>query len=306
MRLALIGGSGMLAHMVAAVAPPHYDVFPFDLPQLDIGVRDQVLGAMGSLRPHVIVNCAAYTNVDACETQEELATRVNGTGAGHLAEAAREAGAVLVHISTDYVFDGSKKTPYTEEDPPNPLSAYGRSKLAGEEAIRDSGLLRYFILRTSWLYGPGGKNFVETIARLAGEREELRVVADQLGSPTYTEDLARAIFQLLALDTPGTTGLTPHEVYGIYHFANEGVCSWHAFAEAIVERLRQRGEANRLLRVVPISTEDYPLPAPRPPYSVFAKDRYRAATGQEIPDWMNALDRYFAFRGQQEVIHARH
>jgi dTDP-4-dehydrorhamnose reductase len=305
MRLALIGGNGMLAHMVATVAPPHYDVFPFDLPQLDISVRDQVLGAMGNLRPHVIVNCAAYTNVDACETQEELATRVNGHGAGHLAEAARETGAVLVHISTDYVFDGSKKTPYTEEDPPNPLSAYGRSKLAGEEAIRDSGLLRYFILRTSWLYGPGGKNFVETIARLAGEREELRVVADQLGSPTYTEDLARAIFQLLALDTPDTARLTPHEFHGIYHFANEGVCSWHAFAEAIVERLRQRGEANRLLQVVPISTEDYPLPAPRPPYSVFSKDRYRAATGQEIPDWMNALDRYFALRGQQEVIHAR-
>jgi dTDP-4-dehydrorhamnose reductase len=143
----------------------------------------------------VIINCAAFTNVDACETQEALATRVNGDGPGHLARTAHRLGAALLHVSTDYVFDGQKGRPYGEDDPPNPRSAYGRSKRAGEEAILASGLERWFIVRTSWLYGPGGKNFVETILRLAQEREELRVVADQIGTPTYSEHLAAAIFR---------------------------------------------------------------------------------------------------------------
>jgi dTDP-4-dehydrorhamnose reductase len=296
--IALIGANGMLARMVCAVAPPRYAIVPFDLPELDITERDPLLRTLGDLKPDIILNCAAYTNVDGCETQEELATRVNGCGPAHLAEAAQRLDAVLVHISTDYVFDGTQKTPYTEEDHPNPLSAYGRSKLAGEEAIRNSGLQRFFILRTSWLYGPGGKNFVETIARLAGEREELRVVADQFGTPTYTEDLARAIYHLLALETHQSSSLAAHGFHGTYHFANAGDCSWHAFAEAIVERLRQGGAATRVRQIVPIGTDDYPLPAPRPPYSVFSKNKYRAATGQEVPDWKNALDRYFTVRGQ--------
>jgi dTDP-4-dehydrorhamnose reductase len=286
-RLALIGANGMLAQAVKKAALPHYETVSFDLPEFDLTDRQQVLSALTDLRPQVIINCAAFTNVDGCETQEELATRVNGSGPGYLAEAAKSIDAVLVHISTDYVFDGSKTTPYTEEDRPHPVSAYGRSKLAGEEAIRSSGFERYFILRTSWLYGSGGKNFVETIIRLAAEREELRVVADQVGSPTHTEDLAVAIFKLL----------TSQAAYGIYHFANLGECSWHAFAEAIVDELRQRGMASRVKQIVPLSTDQYPLPARRPAYSVFSRMKYQAAAGPNVPDWRTALHRYFDLRG---------
>lgn len=289
--LALIGSGGMLAQKVREVAPPEYAICGYDLPDFDLTDRAQVLAAMKSLRPAVIVNCAAFTNVDACETEEALATRVNGDGPGYLAQAALEIGATLVHISTDYVFAGEQTRPYLETDPTQPLSAYGRSKLAGEEAIRASGLERYFILRTSWLYGPGGKNFVETMLRLAAERDELRVVADQIGTPTYSGDLAQAIFCLLAL--------APHpDTYGTYHFSNGGETSWHGFAEAIVAQARARGEAIRTTCVTPIRTSDYPLPAPRPAYSVFAKEKYLAATGAKVPFWQESLDEYLRERSR--------
>lgn len=294
-RLALIGANGMLAGMVRRLAAERFDLLALDLPQFDITDRDQVLKTLGAASPRVILNCAAYTNVDGCETNEELASRVNGRGPGHLAEAALETGATLVHISTDYVFDGSKTAPYTEEDPPNPVSAYGRSKLLGEQAIAHSGLERCFIIRTSWLYGPGGKNFVETIIRLAQERDELRIVADQIGSPTFTEDLARAIFHLLDLESSHPLLLTP---YGIYHFADRGVCSWYEFAGEIVARLRDFGAAVKAGRVVPIGTEDYPLPARRPAYSVFSTDKYRQVTGCDIPGWQESLAKYFALRSE--------
>jgi dTDP-4-dehydrorhamnose reductase len=284
--LALVGANGMLATMLRKQLPPDYRLVAYDLPDLDIGDGEQVRRTFAAQPPVVIVNCAAYTNVDGCETETALANRVNGAGPGHLAAAAREHGATLVHISTDYVFDGCKASPYTEADAPNPLSAYGRSKLLGEEAIAASGLRRFFIVRTSWLYGPGGKNFVETIARLAGEREELRVVADQIGCPTYTGDLAAAVFQLLAGSAP----------YGIYHFSGAGECSWHAFAEAIVTEMRDRGLPVRTRRILPIRTEEYPLPAKRPAYSVFAKEKYRQATGAVIPDWRRSLCAYFNLR----------
>lgn len=288
-KLALVGANGMLARMVRHVAPSVYDVTSFDLPDFDITDRYLVLSAMKHLRPHAIVNCAAYTNVDGCETNEELALRVNGRGPGYLAEAALETGATLAHISTDYVFAGDKTEPYSEDDPTGPLSSYGRSKLEGEKAILSSGLLRYFIIRTSWLYGPGGKNFVETILRLAGEREELRIVADQLGSPTYTEDLANAIFSLL--ETEG-----PRRSYGIYHFSNAGSCSWYEFAVEIVRLAQLNDLPVKVESIKPISTEDYPLPAKRPSYSVFSKQRYETITGRTIPEWRESLIRYFAVR----------
>ena len=288
-RLALIGANGMLARKVRDLAPPHYEVVGFDLPEFDLTDRAQVLAEMVRLQPAVIVNCAAYTNVDGCETQEELATRVNGVGPGYLAEAAQMVGAVLVHISTDYVFAGDKGSPYAENDPTGPLSAYGRSKLAGEQAIVASGLTRYFILRTSWLYGPGGKNFVETMLRLAAERDELRVVADQIGSPTYTGDLAQAIYRLLAVvDQPS--------VFGLYHLADLGECSWYDFAVEIISQARQLGEILRVEQVVPIATSDYPLPAPRPAYSVFSKEKYLTTTGAPLPHWQESLTLYLRER----------
>ncbi len=282
----------MLAQAVKKCAPPGFEIVPFDLPEFDITHRDLLLSEIGNLRPDVILNCAAYTDVDGCETAEELATRVNGEGPGNLAEAAKENGAVLVHVSTDYVFDGSKREPYTEEDSPNPQSAYGRSKLAGERALLESGLERFLILRTSWLYGPGGKNFVETILRLASEREELRIVSDQVGCPTYTEDLAAGIFRLL--DFPGhASRVTRHGHYGLYHFSNEGSCCWHEFAEEIVENARKRDMDLKVERILPIATEDYPLPAKRPPYSVLSKNKYIEATGEPVPEWRDGLSRYF-------------
>jgi dTDP-4-dehydrorhamnose reductase len=324
MKLALIGSNGMLARKVRELAPAHYEVVGFDLPEFDLTDREQVLAEITRLQPAVIVNCAAFTNVDGCETQEELATRVNGAGPGYLAAAAQAVGAVLVHISTDYVFAGDKGTPYLETDPTRPLSAYGRSKLVGEQAIVASGLTRYFILRTSWLYGPGGKNFVETMLRLAAERDELRVVADQIGSPTYTGDLAVAIYNLLKAVTRDDEAVTRHallvtgsaseppvtrhpspilnhpspvtDLFGLYHFSNQGETSWYGFAAEIISQARQQGELLRATRVVPIATSDYPLPAPRPAYSVFSKEKYLAATGAIIPDWRESLAFYLRER----------
>ena len=296
-----------------------YSVTPYDLPEFDITDRELALRVLSQLRPDVIVNCAAYTNVDGAEAEEHLAMRVNGEGPGNLAHVAKHLGATLMHISTDYVFDGKKNTPYQENDPVAPMSAYGRTKLAGEQAIIESGLERFFIVRTSWLYGPGGKNFVETIIRLAKEREELRIVADQVGSPTYTGDLATAIFNLLK-STDHASRLTEHEVstdhgsritdhdpkktphpslltpYGIYHFSNSGQCSWYEFAAEIVAQMEGKGEPLKVKKIVPIRTEEYPLPAPRPAYSVFSKEKYRAATGAEIPEWRESLSRYLEER----------
>lgn len=284
-RLVLVGAGGMLASMVRSLAPECFDIAPLDLPDFDLTDRRSVLSTMEVLRPDVIVNCAAYTNVDGCETHEEVALQVNASGPGFLAEAAIMFDSTLVHVSTDYVFDGQKNSPYTEEDLVNPQSVYGRSKLLGERAILESGLKKYFIVRTSWLYGPGGKNFVETILRLAQEREELRIVADQVGNPTYTRDLAEAIFRLLTDAT-----------YGIYHVSDQGVCSWYEFACQIVAEFVRRGGQVKVKKIVPITTAEYPLPASRPAYSVLSKDKYEAAVGVTLPAWQLSLSQYFDIR----------
>jgi dTDP-4-dehydrorhamnose reductase len=286
--VALVGARGMLAQAIQKAASDGYEIHCLARPQFDLTDAGVVASVFGDMRPHVIVNCAAYTQVDGCESEVESAFRVNGEGPGILAKVARDLGATLVHISTDYVFSGDEHTASRETDATGPRSVYGRSKLAGEEAIVASGLESYFILRTSWLYGPGGKNFVETMVRLGKEREELRVVADQVGAPTFTGDLARAIFNLLDLENGG--GETP---YGLYHFSNEGTCSWHGFAEAILAEARVSGEPIVATRVVPIGTADYPLPAPRPAYSVLCKDKYRLATGADVPHWQDSLAFYF-------------
>ena len=284
-RLALIGANGMLAGMLKGTAPAAGHITEFDLPEFDLTSRDQVMTTLGSGGFDVLLNCAAYTDVDGCEAEESPATRVNGAGPGYLAEAALASGATLVHVSTDYVFSGTASAPYTEAASVGPLTAYGRSKLVGEEAILSSGLTRYFIVRTSWLFGPGGKNFVETVLRLAGERDELGIVADQTGSPTFTADLAAAIFSLLETRD-----------FGLYHFANSGQCSWHEFAGEIVRQARALGLLERTPLIKPLTTAEYPLPAPRPAYSVLATDKIRTTTGIVIPAWQDALMRYLALR----------
>ena len=285
-NIAVIGANGMLAGMIRERAPKNCTLHLFDLPGFNMTDCSQVSDVLGALSPDLIINCAAFTNVDGAETEQELAMAVNGVAVGHLAKVALEVDAILVHISTDYVFDGQQSTPYVETDAPNPQSVYGRTKLAGEEAIVESGLDKYYIIRTSWLYGPDGNNFVETVLRLATEREEMWIVADQVGTPTHTGDLADAVFALLNSCAD----------YGVYHFADEGQCSWYDFACAIVTEGRGFGLPLKVREIHPITTEDYPLPAKRPVNSVFDKGKYKAATGLNIPGWRASLHRYFPQR----------
>jgi dTDP-4-dehydrorhamnose reductase len=232
--------------------------------QLDVTDGEAVREAISA--DDVVINCAAWTDVDGAEEHEDEAMRINRDGARNVAEAA---GAV-VYVSSDYVFDGTKREPYLESDPVNPLTAYGRTKLAGERATAE-GNPRHHIVRTSWLFGPGGANFVETILRLAGERDVLRVVDDQVGKPTYTGHLA-----------PELLALANSEDYGIHHRAGAGHCSWFEFARAIVER------AELDCRVEPCTTEEFPRPAPRPAYSVLG--------GGDLPSWQDGLDAYMGVR----------
>ncbi len=284
----------MLAQSVRERAPPAFDVRGYTRTELDVTNPAQLADALLACAPEVIINCSAYTKVDDCETHEAEATLINGAGPGLLANIANDLDATLVHVSTDYVFDGSGQRPYRESDATNPQSAYGRSKLAGEQAIRGSGLERYFILRTSWLYGPGGRNFVATMLRLGGEREQLRVVADQRGTPTYTGDLADAMFRLLEAEQGESGSAHPGIEYGIYHVANEGECTWHEFAGAILDAAGNSGLDMKAREVVPIATDEYPVPAERPKYSVLSKDKLAEATGHRMPHWRDGLARYMA------------
>lgn len=293
-KIAVIGANGMLASMLCDRAPESVTLHRFDLPELDITAADQLNTTLAELKPAVVINCAAFTQVDACESQREMAFQVNGEGPGHLATVARNIGAVLVHVSTDFVFSGSRITPYVEDDMTEPISAYGESKLRGEQAILDSGLTDYYIVRTSWLYGPNGPNFVETIIRLATEREELSIVADQTGTPTYTRDLVDAIWTLISPVTSYSSQVTaPH---GIYHYSNSGECSWYDFACEIVQQLREINVSLKVKQIKPITTDEYPVAAKRPVYSVLSKQKIVAAIGLNIPDWKESLRIYLRSR----------
>ncbi|MEJ2201301.1 MAG: dTDP-4-dehydrorhamnose reductase [Desulfuromonadaceae bacterium] len=282
-NIALIGANGMLASAVKRLLPDGYRIVEYDLPEFDLTSKSQVLSLRGQ-NFQIILNCAAYTNVDGCETNRDLAMQVNGEGPGLLAELALMVGAILIHVSTDFIFPGNKDEPYRETDPTGPLSAYGQSKLLGEQRIAESGLKTYFIVRTSWLYGADGNNFVETIIRLAKERDELKVVDDQRGTPTWTDDLAHAIFALLKTKS-----------YGIYHFSNEGECSWCEFAVEIIDQMCKL-EPLKVETVAPIPTEAYPLPAVRPKYSVLSKNKIRQAVQMDIPAWQQSLSAYLRQR----------
>ena len=248
---------------------------------LDVTDRDAVQAFMRRERPDAIVNCAAWTDVDGAESNEEGARLLNAAAPAYLAQAASETGALLIHISTDYVFSGDRSDglPYTESDRPAPATAYGRTKLEGEEAIMQSGC-RYLILRTAWLYSPYGKNFVKTMLRLFDEKEAIQVVADQFGSPTSAIDLARCIEQLLARQVLARQVLP----CGLYHYTDEGRCSWYDFAQEIS---RLSGKTSCEIR--PCTTADYPTPAHRPAWSVLDKTKIKEIAGLEIPDWKDAL-----------------
>ena len=251
------------------------EIVAVDVDTLDITDRDATLAFVKKVTPAVIFNCAAYTQVDACEEKDAVADKVNGDGVRHLAEAAEAVGAKLVHVSTDYVFDGKGTSPYREDDPTDPATAYGRTKVHGEQAAL-SVCSRSFVLRTAWLYGPGGPNFVKTMLRLGSSRDTVTVVCDQVGSPTYTEDLAWTMLALAVTDA-----------YGIYHVTGGGQCSWCEFATAIMAK------AQNGCTVQPCTSAEYPSKTPRPAYSVLGHGALQAVGLDRMRPWEEALDAYF-------------
>jgi dTDP-4-dehydrorhamnose reductase len=269
MRILVTGAKGQLGVELLAQLAPLGEVLGRDLPELDV-TRPGTAGEVAALRPDWVVHAAAATDVDRCEGDPAWAFAVNAQGTRHVADGCRRAGAALLYLSTDYVFDGRKGCPYGEEDAPGPLSVYGRSKLEGEQAVR--GVPAWTLVRTAWLFGPTGKNFVKAILAKAEAGGPLRVVDDQVGCPTYAPDLAQAISALVSRALTGT-----------YHVTNGGWCSWCDFAREIV---RQRGLA---APVVPIATADLGRPAPRPAYSVLAPTAWQRAGLPPLRPWRDAL-----------------
>ncbi len=286
MKILLAGGSGQLAQELQPILLSVGEVISVDRTRLDLSQPESIRQAMADIQPDLVVNAGAYTAVDKAESEPELARAVNGIAPGILAEECEKLGASLIHFSTDYVFDGSKSSAYLETDSTNPLGIYGESKLAGEEAIRKAGN-RHIIIRTAWVYGNCGKgNFVKTMLRLGKEREEIRVVADQIGSPSWTADLAAATAHIMP-----AIGL---EDFGTYHYTNSGVCSWYDFAIAIFEEAEKLGFPLKVQRIIPITTAEYPTPAKRPAFSVLSTVKISALLGTYPPHWRQGLRQMLA------------
>ena len=261
--------------------------------RIDLSDLDGLRVALDRASPDLIVNAAAYTAVDRAEDEPELAMRINAEAVGVLGDWAARHDARVVHYSTDYVFDGKSKQPYREGDAPNPLGAYGRSKLAGEFALRASGA-SFLILRTAWVYAPRGHNFLRTMLRLAGERDHLRVVDDQIGAPTPAELIARVTAQIIPRWFNVDQGdMTDHSLDGVYHLTSAGETSWCEFARAIFVRASRAGLIARVPEVTAIKTSEYPTRAQRPAYSVLDTTRLRETFGVELPGWREGLDGVF-------------
>lgn len=274
-NILITGANGQLGNemRVLSAEHPEYTYFFTDVAELDICDEQSVLDFVKTNDIHVIVNCAAYTAVDKAEGNVELCTKLNADAVGYLAKAAEANQAEFIQISTDYVFDGTAHVPYQETEPTCPNSVYGSTKLAGEQKALTL-CSRAMVIRTAWLYSTFGNNFVKTMIRLGKERDSLGVIFDQIGTPTYARDLARAIYAAIV------QGVQP----GIYHFSNEGVCSWFDFTKAI-----HRLAGITTCQVKPLHTEEYPTPAKRPHYSVLDKSKIKATYGIEIPYWMDSL-----------------
>jgi dTDP-4-dehydrorhamnose reductase len=281
----LIGKVGQVGWELRRTLAPMARVTCVDFPDIDLTSNDSIRQWVRDTRPNVVVNAAAYTAVDKAESEPDKAMKINGVAPGILAEEARKLGALLVHYSTDYVFDGAKTEPYIETDAPNPLGAYGRTKLAGDEAVRAIGGA-HLIFRLCWVYGARGQNFMLTMMRLAREREKLRVVGDQVGCPTWSrmiaETTALALKQAVAADDLGA-------FTGTYHLASSGVTSWHGFADAIVKLMPAEGR--KCVQVEAITTAEYPTPTKRPAYSVLACDKLERTFGLRLPHWEESLKR---------------
>jgi len=273
-KVLIVGANGQLGRSLVASAPDGATVIAHGSDTLDITDPAIVSAVIAAERPDFVFNAAAYTAVDKAENDEPAALAVNATAVGYLAEAARAAGSRFIHVSTDFVFDGQHGIPYAPTAPTAPIGVYGRTKLAGERAAGADAL----IVRTAWVYAPTGSNFVRTMLRLMAERPEVRVVADQVGTPTYATGLASALWTLAV-----------QGAQGIYHYTDSGVASWYDFAVAIQEEALAAGLLDRRVPVIPITTADYPTPARRPHYSVLDKTAAFAALGQPAPHWRAQL-----------------
>ena len=277
LNILITGANGQLGRSLqrlGGVSPHNY--ICTDVAELDITDAGAVLRAVREQGIDVIVNCAAYTDVEKAEEAEARADLLNHKAAGNLAAAAKATGATLFHVSTDYVFDGTAHTPYTEDGTPSPLGAYGRTKLAGERAVMASGC-RYLIFRTAWLYSEYGNNFLKTMLRLTSERDTLQVVFDQIGTPTYAGDLALALFSIIESERYAGNE-------GVYHFTDEGVCSWYDFATEIAA-----AAGHDKCRIIPCHTSEFPTKATRPAYSVLDKTKVKQTFQMDIPHWREAM-----------------
>ena len=286
-RILIVGNAGQLGRELERLFAGIGPIIAVDRESVDLADADQTRALVRRAAPDIILNAAAYTAVDRAESERDLAYAINAQAPRVLAEEARERNALLVHYSTDYVFDGSKPGPWTETDAPNPLNVYGASKLAGEQAVESIGG-KHLIFRTSWVYGPHGNNFLLTMLRLAGERDRLSIVDDQIGAPTTSICLARATHAVVTGVLAGRFG-DPQDWSGLYHMTSAGSVSWFGFAQAIFAR------AATLLGVkapalTPIATKDYPTPAARPRNSVLSNAKLQARFGVELPQWESALE----------------
>ncbi len=283
-NILITGANGQLGSEIRKISNQYPELkFSFtDVAELDITSAEKVAEFLAEFRPEFLVNCAAYTAVDKAETDESTATLLNATAVGILAEQSAKFNCKMIHISTDYVFNGNGPRPYKEDNLVDPQSAYGRTKLEGEILCQQNNP-ESMIIRTSWLYSAFGNNFVKTMLRLGNERPELGIVADQIGSPTNAADLASAILTIISSVVNQTKSFVP----GIYHYSNEGVASWYDFTKAIFEI----AEINCFVK--PISSEDYPSPVQRPAYSVMDKSKIKITFGLQIPHWRDSLKTYF-------------
>ena len=293
-RILLLGSTGQVGQELLKTLSTLGELITLTRQELDLTNSDQIAETIASWQPKIIINASAYTAVDKAESESELAMAINAVAPKIIAQAAQVLSATLVHISTDYVFNGKNHTPYIEEDEPDPIGVYGKSKLLGELGVKEN-CDRHIILRTAWVYGARGHgNFVKTMLRLGAEKEELRIVSDQIGNPTWSYDIANAIANLL--------NFPENQIpWGTYHFTNSGVASWYDFAVAIFEEGHKLNFPLKIKTVLPITTAEYPTPAQRPAYSVLSKAKFRKTLGVYPPYWRDSLKKMLEEYSQLSV-----
>ncbi len=287
-KILLIGKDGQVGWQLRRTLAPLGDIAAYDHPHLDLADIDLTRAIIKEVQPTLIVNAAAYTDVDKAEGDSDKAMAINGIAPGMLAEEAKKLGAGIVHYSTDYVFDGNKASPYTEKDKANPLNVYGKTKLAGDQAIQDSGA-PYLIFRTSWVYGIRGNNFMRTLLKLFAEREEISIVEDQIGAPTWSRMIAEVTAQVLGQAFSPATDFSLKNISGLYNLTAAGETSWYGFAQSIADHATTQHLTPKVSQLKPIPSVEYPLPAVRSKYGVLSHQKLNNTFGLTIPTWNEQL-----------------